>query len=315
MNELVETVNAQMHKISCYFRKNKLSLHPLKTKYILFTNSQVVRNSNIQLFIDNNDVRASNPEKMFEINRSTNEPIRFLGLMIDPDLKYTSHVNKIKNKVSSGLYFMRKAKNNLSKRGMKSLYYSLIHSHIIYGIQVWTTCATGMINNIFKLQKRAIRLIHNAPYNAHTESLFKESRILPLPKLIEFFQLQFMQQFTNSFLPSSFNGLWLTRDALRQLESQGAPRYQLRNDDDIYLPPSRLVSTQKAPFYHFPRLWQAFDNYDIKILRNKLEFNTRLKDHYLSELKTDYRCTRLLCPFCHLNISVNSDSSNASDHD
>ena len=40
LHELYSFVNEELHKISTYFRLNKLALHPLKTKYILFSNSQ-----------------------------------------------------------------------------------------------------------------------------------------------------------------------------------------------------------------------------------------------------------------------------------
>jgi hypothetical protein len=314
MNELIEYVNDQLHKISTYFRTNRLSLHPLKTKYIIFTNSAMARNANYNLYIDNNDVRGLDVSKMHEITRALNEPVRFLGLLIDADLKYTSHVNKIKNKISTGLFFLRKAKNFLTLKGLKSLYYSLIHSHIIYAIHIWATCCNlGIFNNIFNQQKKAIRIIHNAAYNAHTENLFKSSKILPLPKLTTFFQLQFMQQFSNGFLPNSFVNLWITREARREFENSGAPRYLLRNSDDLYLPPARLKTTEKAPFYIFPRLWDSFPNQDIKITRNKSDFNTKLKKYYLDELESDYRCSRLLCPHCHLNISIESVLSTSND--
>ena len=45
----------------------------------------------------------------------------------------------------------------------------------------------------------AIRIVHNSPYNSHTEPLFKNAGVLPLSYLIEFFILQFFQQFTQGF--------------------------------------------------------------------------------------------------------------------
>jgi hypothetical protein len=241
-----------------------------------------------------------------------NKAIRFLGLFIDPDLKYNFHCKKIRGKITSGLYFMRRAKNFVNIKGMKSLYYSLVHSHLIYAIQVWSTTSQGNINSLFKLQKQAIRLIHNAKYNAHTESLFKESKILPIPKLIEFFQLQFMQHYVNGFLPSSFNDMAITREAVRNLgENENGPlRYQLRNDEELFLPHARLKTTEKAPYYSFPRIWSAFDDLDIKIQRNKKIFNAKLKDYFIQQLQSNYKCTRILCPHCHLgNVSPHNSSS------
>jgi hypothetical protein len=250
---------------------------------------------------------------MTEISRvgiGEEKAIRFLGLMIEPDLKYSNHCKKIRNKMSSGLYFMRRAKNFVHGPELKLLYYSIIHSHIIYAIQAWSATTQSNINSLFKIQKQAIRIVNNASYNAHTENLFKLSKVLPLPKLIEFFQLQFMQQYVNGFLPSAFNDMAITREAYRDFLEQGAPRYQLRNNDDLYLPPSRLASTEKAPFYLFPRIWSSFDVVDIKIIRKKTDFNTRLKNYFLEKLNSDYKCSRLLCPHCHLrNLSQSTNDS------
>ena len=63
--------------------------------------------------------------------------------------------------------------------------------------------------------------MNNAKYNtgSHTESLFKECKILPLPSLIEFFKLQFMQQYVGGHLPVSFNDVWIRMDARRQADN------------------------------------------------------------------------------------------------
>ena len=42
-----------------------------------------------------------------------------------------------------------------------NVYYSLIYSHIVYGIQVWGSAGKTEIDKILVLQKRAIRLISN----------------------------------------------------------------------------------------------------------------------------------------------------------
>jgi hypothetical protein len=307
INTMINRANIQMHNVSCFFRINKLSLHPLKTKFILFTNSSKVKEGEYKIYIDNNDIPMLDASKMSEIKRvstSTEEKsVRFLGLYVDPDLKYFDHIQKMRRKISSGLYFIKKAKNFIGSRGLKSLYYSLVHSHIIYGIHVWSTAPQYMIDSIFKLQKRAIRLVSGSRYNAHTETLFKNHKILPLPNLIKYFQLQFMNQFCNSFLPLAFDNTWINRNEFRNRTNPENEGYYLRNGDDLYLPQSRLISTEKAPFYSFPRIWQNFENMEIKIQRNKNIFNSMLKKHLLDNLSSDFKCNRLLCSECNLNLT------------
>jgi hypothetical protein len=47
----------------------------------------------------------------------------------------------------------------------------------------------------------AIRVVHQTPYNAHTKSLFKKLKILPLSLLVDYFKIQFMLQFSHKVLP------------------------------------------------------------------------------------------------------------------
>ena len=63
-----------------------------------------------------------------------------------------------------------------------------------YKIQ-WIVHNAILINELFKLQKSAIIIISGASYNAHMDPLFKKLEILPLPDLVLFSKLQFMQKF------------------------------------------------------------------------------------------------------------------------
>jgi len=178
--ELCRILNTEFKKITDYFRANLLSLHPAKTKFIFFSNSRNLDHDNIKLFIDNNnDDQIFSPDLRYSISKISSDhddqPIRFLGLYIDPYLNYGTHVQLIIKKISSALFVMRKAKKFLNKNSLKLLYYSLIHSHIIYAIHVWSSCSSILINKIYKLQKQAVRIINGAKYNAHTEPLYKNT--------------------------------------------------------------------------------------------------------------------------------------------
>ncbi len=275
--ELFEKVREEFGKVSQYFFRNKLSLHPSKTKLIVFTNSQTAKNYRGSVTINFNNNNKNNPDKIHQIScmygNESGEPIRFLGMYFDPSLNFKYHINYLSKKLSSAIYFIRTAKNLLTPKALKSVYYSLFHSHLIYGIQSWSTASQDSINKIYKLQKKAIRLINNAAYNAHTEPLFKASKILPLPSLIEFFLLQLMQQYVQGFLPKQFNNIWITNQARINLANNGQHRYLLRNSNNLYIPFCRLTSVRKHPFFTIPKLWQDFNCPEIKIIRNKIEFN------------------------------------------
>ena len=198
----------------------------------------------------------------------------------DCDLNFKFHIRFISGKISRALYILRTCKNILSPKALKTLYYSLVHCHLIYGNQIWSSASSGIISELFRKQKAAIRVITNSRYNQHTEPLFKELNILPLPKLCEYFKLQFVQRFIQGYLPSSFNNIWITNEARR---SENVSMV-LRNHDEFYMPSSRLHSLDNFPLYSFPRSWVNFQNENIKFIRNVLEFNLSLKNHLINNL-------------------------------
>ena len=116
------------------------------------------------------------------------------------------------------------------------------------------------------MQKAAIRIIAGKSYNAHTEPLFKELQILPLPDLISFSKIQFMQRFVQNFLPTSFNDTWI-RKAIRNI---GENEIQLRNWDELQHVHSNLVSLDLFPLFSYPKIWQDFQDENIKIIRKNL---------------------------------------------
>ena len=186
----------------------------------------------------------------------------------------------------------------LSIKARKAVYYALFHCNLIYCIQIWSCASQKLISNLLILQKKAIRIVKDAKYNAHTEPIFKELSILPLEQLIKFFNLQFMQYYIQGFLPSIFDSVWLRNEERRPEDIQRI----LRNSNQLAVPFTRLVSLSKHPYINLPKTWTDFSHENIKIIRNKIEFKFELKKLLLSQLSAIVTCNRLMCPSCHLNV-------------
>ena len=196
------------------------------------------------------------------------------------------------------MFFLRTVKHFLPQTALKSIYYAIIHSHFVYGIQIWSCTSPSNLNIRSVKQKAAVRIVNNSSYNSHTDPIFKSLNILPLTNLIEFFKIQFVFKFINGELPGSFDSTW-TRNEDRRGDGSLLP--QLRNHADIYIPPARLSSTDKFPLFNFPRIWGSFPEDSIKNLISLIKFNVKLKAYFLEKLPLNYICSRLLCPHCHLH--------------
>ena len=301
LNELIEFVNFELSKICQWFRSNQLSLHPGKTKFTIFSPSpSLIPWNDINLYIDNNEPNTLTPDpnlikKIDYVNHETSTPaIKFLGMHLDPALNFKFHINEVSKKLSKSLFCLRRCKNLLTEKALKSLYYSTFHSHLIYGIQIYSCANQTNLHPIILKQKKAIRCIKNARYNAHTGELFKNLKILPFGSLSSFFKLKFMYEYKNNLLPRSFNNLWNIRGVMNG-------DHLLRNNNEFTVPRFRLSLVERLPLCSIPDHWNKFNDINgVKNALTKKQFCKKLKEGMLDQISTV--CVRLLCPSCHLRL-------------
>ncbi len=127
----------------------------------------------------------------------------FLGLTLNEHLNWNTPFNKISNKVSKSMRILNKLKHFLPLNIKILIYYSLILSHLNFGILAWGyQCAW-----ITKLQKKVIRIISLAINNAHTELIFKELKLLKVEDILRLQELKFYYKFKNNKLPHYLKAL------------------------------------------------------------------------------------------------------------
>ena len=158
MDYVSTMINIELSKISDWLAVKKLSLNTAKTKFMLFHNYQkTIDEDDIPHLIINDTII----ERVTEFN--------FLGLTINEFMNWNYHASKISNKISRTLGVMNRLKRYLPLSAMKRMYCSLILSHLQFAI----TSSGFEWKRLSKLQKRAIRIMTNSKYNAHTDPLFK----------------------------------------------------------------------------------------------------------------------------------------------
>jgi hypothetical protein len=160
---------------------------------------------------------------------------------------------------------------------------------------IWSCTSFSNLKTLKK--KDAIRIGTHSLYNAHTEPLFKKLNILPLQQLIQYFKIQFMQQYKFKHLPSAFENEWVTNEE-RFANQDMMP---LCNNDNFFVPFARTGQAEQILFFTLPKFWNNFPDIILKSEANKLIFNSKLKGYYIDTLDANFICSRLLCPHCHLN--------------
>ena len=238
-----------------------------------------------RVVFDSNDTNSPQPDPslVFTLERIHDAHLddkmrsfKLLGVYLDEYLNLNKHTAHITAKLSRALFILRRVKHLVSSNSLKKLYYSLFHSHLLYCTNIISCTSQTNINKILVLQKKAIRIITNSHYTAHTNTLFLESGILPFDKLIAQNKLHFMHSIAQDYAPKAFNQTWPTnvnRDT----------GYVLRNQDHFALPLVRIEQFRKFPLYSLLNEWNNL-NKEIRLQHNRTTFKIALWNYFLETL-------------------------------
>ena len=182
-------INKELDKVDTWLKANKLSLNVKKTKLMIF-------------HMPSKKIKLPKIEIM-KVQIECVDQFNFLGITLDKHLTFKSHIDNVSKKISRSIGILSRLKYLLPERIKLIIYNSLILSHINYGILIWGHHA----DRIFKLQKKAIRIITKSKYNAHTEPLFKNLNLLKISDIFKLYQLKFFHKYINKQLPSYFQEL------------------------------------------------------------------------------------------------------------
>ena len=131
VNKLYKKAQIETNKLFNWFCANKLSLNPGKTKYI------VLRPQHRQCDL-NKYTLLVNGSPLNRIGKNCKETsIKFLGIYIDESLSWKPHISHVNSKISRALFSIKQLKNTFPSSSLRTLYFALIHPHIMYGNLAW----------------------------------------------------------------------------------------------------------------------------------------------------------------------------------
>ena len=108
----------------------------------------------------------------------TVQETKFLGVIIQNDLRWTAHMKHERSKLAKAIGILYKARSKLSVNTLLMLYYAFLYPYIHYCNTVWGGGSTVHLNPIHLLQKRAIRAIYGFSHVGSTAPYFAESRVM-----------------------------------------------------------------------------------------------------------------------------------------
>ena len=86
------------------------------------------------------------------------ECVKFLGMYIDSELKWSKHLQHCKAKIAGSLYIINRAKKLLTTEHLRTLYHALIYPYLDYGIMLWGSTNKKYLQPLIKQQKNLLEL-------------------------------------------------------------------------------------------------------------------------------------------------------------
>ena len=150
--EIENNISNEISKITTWLHSIKLKLNASKSKFmIFFKHPKIIPKLNIW----------ANGNQINEV-----QEFNFLGITIDQNMTWTPHIRKISIKILRVIGVLRKLKRIFPQHILRLIYNSLIHPHLIYGLNIWRF----KHKRITILQKKAIRILAFRPYISHSTS-------------------------------------------------------------------------------------------------------------------------------------------------
>ena len=243
----------EANKVFNWLAANKLIINLTKTHSMLFTN----KHGNLKL-----------PLKIQNIDIEEKSETCFLGVIIDNKLTWKHHIQHISNKISKSIAILRLLRHKFPKNILKMIYMSLVFSYINYCNLIWGGACKTSLDSLYLLQKKAIRIVNNSEYLAHTDPIFKSLGILNIYQVFKLNCVLFMYKCLKTKQYPEFKK--------KILKSSSIHSYGTRTNDLFRPPRERLKLCQRSYLYQSVILWNTIST-DTKILNCILIFKIKIK--------------------------------------
>ena len=192
-DELQRKLDEELPKVCKWLEANKLSLNTDKTYYQLYSNSKTKVSLSVKL--NKTEIREA-------------KTVRYLGVLIDNDLKWKSHIIHTSNIVSRNIGIINRSKYFLPIKHRCLLYNALILPYLNYCCLIWGhSCKTHLVK-LFNLQKRIIRILDDQPRLAHTGPIFAKLKLLKLMDIAKLQTVTVMHNIICQSMPSTIMSLF-----------------------------------------------------------------------------------------------------------
>ena len=198
---------------------------------------------------------------------------KFLGVILDNELKWNSHIEYISKKISKSVSILKMLKFTFPSNVLKNIYFSLIYPYYTYCNLVWGSADSTHIDILIKLQKKAVRCISKVGYLDHTGPLFNNLKLLQVNEIYDYNCAKFIYQCYNNMSLKNFKDKLCTNSNYHD--------YNTRIKDLLRKPKGRLKMFDNTVLERGIEVWNSLHD-STKKAATILSFKAQLKAYMMN---------------------------------
>jgi hypothetical protein len=137
--------NEKLKSTETWFLANCLTLHPSKTRFMLFSHSTPDSKLHLTLM----------GEPILRVHeKGTERSFKLVGVQLDECLNWKHHVNHVKRKVAGAMSLISRAKHFLPTSIRLLLYKALVLCHLSYCNSIWGGASAATLKPLATLKKK-----------------------------------------------------------------------------------------------------------------------------------------------------------------
>ena len=261
---LFKIANKACSSLSVWFAANKLCVNLTKTSYMLFRPVKKLED-----YISCHDP----PVLLNKIKIPRVKSCKYLGLFLDENLNWSNHIQYLTTKVTQVTGIMYKFRDLLTLSLKKNIYYSLVYSSVIYGLELYGQTCDVHLKPLNIAVNRALRVILNVPLETPLKILYLNVDTLSLSLLHQFvvckivFRCLYMKNTTPLVIQDIFN----CNVSIHQYSTRASSRSLLyRYANDGYLNSYSYYAC--TIWNHLPTVIRSISSLSTFIRMTKLHF-------------------------------------------
>lgn len=196
-----------------------------------------------------------------------NQSEKLLGIHIDNNLKFGTHVNIMCREAGRKLTALARLSNIVNFKKLRTLMKSFFNSQFGYCPLVWMLHSRTLNTRINKLHERSLRILYKDAHSSFEDLLDKDKSVTIHIRNIQLLATE-IYKFQHNLLPSFMKNIFENKEI----------NYNLRNNSEFYRPEAKTVyyGTESLRFLA-PKIWDIVPN-EIKESPSVTTFKNNIKN-------------------------------------